>query len=54
MLSDRVEIWLTFGKFSSIYEAALREEHELIKERNDVATRLVDCEDDGAIIIACE
>jgi hypothetical protein len=54
MLSDRVEIWLTFGKFSSIYKAALREEHELIKESNDVATRLVDREDNGAIIIACE
>ena len=54
MLSDRVEIWLTFGKFSSIDETALREEHELIKQRNYVATRLVDCEDDSAIIVASE
>jgi hypothetical protein len=43
---------LTFGKFSSIYEAALREKHELIEQRDYVATRLVDCEDDGAIVVA--
>jgi hypothetical protein len=52
MLSDRVEIWLTFGEFSGIYETALREEYELIEQRNYVATRLVDCEDDSAIIVA--
>jgi hypothetical protein len=54
MLTNRVEIWLTFGKLPSIDKAALREEHELIKQRNYVATRLVDCEDDGAIIVASE
>jgi len=54
MLSDRVEIWVTFGEFSGIYETALREEYELIEQRDYVATRLVDCKDDGAIVIACE
>ena len=54
MLSDRVEIWLTFGKFSGIYEAALREEYELIEQSNYVATRLMNCEDDGAIIVSSE
>jgi hypothetical protein len=52
MLSDRVEVWLTFSKFTSIYKAALGEEYELIKECNYVATRLMDCEDDSAIIVA--
>lgn len=52
MLSDRVEIWLTFGEFSGIYETTLSEEYKLIKQRNYVATRLVDSEDDSAIIVA--
>jgi len=52
MLSDRVEVWLTFSKFTSIDKAALSEEYELIKERNYVATRLMNCEDDSAIIVA--
>jgi hypothetical protein len=52
MLSDRVEIWLTFGEFSGIYETPLREEDELIEQRDYVATRLVDREDDSAIIVA--
>ena len=52
MLSDRVEMWLTFGEFSGIYETALREEHELIEQSDYVATRLVDCKDDSAIIVA--
>jgi hypothetical protein len=52
MLSDRVEVWLTFSKFTSICKAALSEEYELIKECNYVATRLMNCEDDSAIIVA--
>ena len=52
MLSDRIEVWLTFSKFTSIYKATLSEEYELIKECNYVATRLMDCEDDGAVIVA--
>ena len=52
MLFYRVEIWLAFGKFSGIYETALREEYELIEQRDYVATRLVNCEDDSAIIVA--
>ena len=51
-LSDRVEIWLTFSKFTSIYEAALCEEYELIEESNYVATRLMYRKDNGAIIVA--
>ena len=50
--SDRVEIWLAFSKFTSIYKAALSEEYKLVKECNYVATRLVDCKDNGAIIVA--
>ena len=52
MLSDRVEIWVTFGEFSGIYETALREEYELIEQRDYITTWLVDCEDDSAIIVA--
>ena len=52
MLSDRVEVWLTLSKFTGIYKAALSEEYELIKECDYVATRLMDCEDDSAIIVA--
>jgi len=52
MLSDRVEIRLTFGKLAGIYEATLSEKYELIEERDYVTTRLMDCEDDSAIIVA--
>ena len=52
MLSDRVEIWLTIDEFPSIYKTALREEYELIEQSDYVATRLVNCEDDCAIIVA--
>jgi hypothetical protein len=51
-MSDRVKIRLTSGKFAGIYEAALREEYELIEQRNYVAARLMNCKDDGAIKIA--
>ena len=52
VMSDRVKIRLTSGKFAGIYEAALREEYELIEQRNYVAARLMNRKDDGAIKIA--
>ena len=52
MLSDKVKIRLTFGEFSGIYETTLCKEYELIKQRDYVATWLVDCEDDSAVIVA--
>jgi hypothetical protein len=52
VLSDRVEVWLTSSKFTSIYKATLSEEYELIEECDNVATRLVDCKDDSAMIVA--
>jgi hypothetical protein len=51
-MSDGVKIGLTPGKFAGIYEAALREEYELIEQRNYVAARLMNRKDDGAIKIA--
>ncbi len=52
VISDGVKIRLTSGKFGGIYEAALREEYELIEQRNYVAAWLMNRKDDGAIIIA--
>jgi hypothetical protein len=52
MLSDRIEIRLTFSEFPRIYKAALREKYELIEKSYYIATRLMDCEDDGTIVVA--
>lgn len=51
-LSDRVKIRLTPGKFSAIYKAPLREKYELVEKSYYIATRLMNCEDDGAVVVA--
>ena len=51
-LFDRIKIRLTPGKFSAIYKAPLRKKYELVEKSYYIATRLMDCEDDGAVVVA--
>jgi hypothetical protein len=52
VLSDRVKIRLTFGELSSVHEVALSEKDELIEKSYYIATRLMNCEDDGPVVVA--
>ena len=51
-LSDRSEVFLASGVLSRIDELPLGQKDELIEECHNVAPRLMDREDNGAVIVS--
>jgi len=45
---------LTLAKFARVDKFPRSQEQELIKESDNIASRLVDGEDDSAVVVACE
>lgn len=50
--ADTGEIFLTPGKITRVNEFSQSENDQLVKECNDVATRLVNCKNNCTIIVA--
>jgi hypothetical protein len=51
-MADVVKVSMTPRELSRIDELALRQKNKLIEQRNDIAARLVNGEDYGALVIA--
>lgn len=53
-ISDALEVRLALRQLSRIDDLALRQQHKLVKEGNNIAPRLMDGEDNGSVVVACE
>lgn len=53
-MSNPHKIIVAARGFSGVNKFALGQKNYLVKERNDIASRLMDGEDDRAVIISCE
>ena len=53
-MSDLREVIGDFVRFAGVNELAACENNELVEEGDDVATRLVNGEDNGTVVIARE
>lgn len=53
-MSDFREVIGDFVRFARVNELAASENYELVEEGDDVATRLVNGEDNGTVVIARE
>jgi hypothetical protein len=51
-LSNAREIILTLREVARIHQLSHREDDELVEQRDYVAPRLVDCEDDCAVVVS--
>ena len=51
---DRLKVRLAFVILARVDHLAKGKDDELIEHGDDVAARLVDCEDDSALVVACK
>ena len=52
--ADALQEVVALVRVARVDELPARQENELVEERHDVAPRLVDGEDDCAVVVACE
>ena len=50
-MSDRLKVSMTLRKLARIHRFARGQDKELVKQRNDVTSRLMDCEDNSPIVV---
>lgn len=53
-MTQRIEVVLALGVLSRVDNSTLCEQDEPVEEGNDVASRLMDGEDDGSIVLSGE
>jgi hypothetical protein len=51
-MTNGFEVWLALGEFARVDNTTLGEHKELIEKRNNVAARLVNCENHGPFIFS--
>ena len=50
-MTNLLQIIITLGRFAGVDEFSPSQKNQLIEERDDVAARLMDCENYGPIIV---
>lgn len=51
-VTDRLEIPLTLGELARIHGFSRSQDKQMVKQGDNVAPRLMDCEDDGPVVVA--
>jgi hypothetical protein len=53
-LADPFKVLATLVRLARVYHTTLCEDEQLVEKRNNVRTRLVNGEDNGAVVVACQ